>query len=202
MFRKDMKDSIKKEVKHVVEKIDWVEKKVNKKMDLLEKKVNDQGESMLIELSGMRGDLERVKSKVGNSRGAFEDKFPNLEERILTLELNKNLEHEEENRGPFLIDTTCVITGIPFVESEDLLEKCLEFIRRGLELDDIEVVNMVCVGRREGSLGVVKKLGQFQSAKNKDAESKGKIAGQREIQEMVSMLQQAIRTETARIANN
>ena len=44
--------------------------------------------------------------------------------------------------------------------------------------------------------------GQFQSAKNKDAESKKKIEGQREIQEMVSVLQQAIRTETVRITNN
>ena len=70
-----------------------------------------------------------------------------------------NVEHKEENKGPFPIDTTCIVTGIPFEESEDLLEKCSEFIkfiRRGLELDDIEVVNMACVGRREGRLGVVK----------------------------------------------
>ena len=117
MFRKDIKDSIKKELKHVVEKIDSVEKKFNKKMDLVEKKVNDQGENMLIELSGMRGDLERVKSEVGNLRGAFEDKFTSLEERVLALELNKNVEHKEENKGPFPIDTTCVVTGIPFEES-------------------------------------------------------------------------------------
>ena len=85
MFRKDMKDSLKKELKHVVEKIDYVEKKVNKKKDLAEKKVNDQGETMLIQLSGMRGDLERVKSEVENLRGAFEDKVSSLEERVLAL---------------------------------------------------------------------------------------------------------------------
>ena len=72
-------------MKHVVEKIDSVEKKVNKKMDLVEKKVNDQGETMLIDLSGMRGDLERVKSKVVSLRGAFEDKCSSLEERVLAL---------------------------------------------------------------------------------------------------------------------
>ena len=142
-------------MKHVVEKIDSVEKKVNKKMDLVEKKIND-GETMPIELSGMRGDLERVKSEVGNLRGAFEDKFSSLEERVLALELNKNVEPKEENKGPFPIDTTCVVTGIPFEESEDLSEKCSELIRRGLELDDIEVVNMACVRRREGRPGVIK----------------------------------------------
>ena len=135
--------------------MDSVEKKVNERIDLIEKKVNDQGRNMLIELSGMRGDLERVKSKVGNLRGAFKDKFSSLEERVLALELNKNVEQKEEKKGPFPIDTTCVVAGIPFEESEDLSEKCLEFIRRGLELDDIKVVNMVHVGRREGRLGVV-----------------------------------------------
>ena len=69
-------------MKHVVEKVDSVENKVNKKMDLVEKKVNDQGETMLIELSGMRGDLERVKSEVGNLRWTFEDKCSSLEESI------------------------------------------------------------------------------------------------------------------------
>ena len=83
-----------------------------------------------------------------------------------------------------------------------MLEKCLEFIRRGLELGDIEVVNRAHVGRREGKARSCQNRGQFQSAKNKDAESKEKIEGQREIQEMVSMLQQAIRTETVRITNN
>ena len=78
---------------------------------------------MLIESSGMRDNLERVKSKVGNLRWAFKDKFSSLEERVLTLELNKNEEQKEENKGPFPIDTTCVVTGIPFEESEDLSEK-------------------------------------------------------------------------------
>ena len=125
-------------------------------MDFVEKKVNDQGETMLIELSGMSSDLERVKSEVGNLRGAFEDKFSSLEERVLALELNKNAEQKEENKVPFPIDTTCVVTGIPLEESKDLLEKCSEFIRRGLELDDIEVVNTAHVGRTEGRPGVIK----------------------------------------------
>ena len=145
-----MKDNLKKGLKHVVENIDSVERKVNKKIDLVEKKVNDQGETMLIELYGMTGDLERVKSEVENLRGAFENKFSSLEERVLALELYKNVDQIEENKDLFPIDTTCVVTGIPFEESEDLLEKCSEFIRRGLELDGIEVVNTVCVGRREG----------------------------------------------------
>ena len=71
----------------------------------------------------------------------------------------------------------------------------MEFIRRGLGLDDIEVVNMACVGRREGKLGVVKIEVSSKVQKNKDAESKEKIEGQRELQEMVSTLQQAIRAE-------
>ena len=108
-----MKDNLKKEWKHVVEKIDSVEKKVNKKIDL-EKKVNDQWENMLIELSGMRGNLERVKSEVRNLRGSFKDKFSSLEKRVLALKLNKNVEQKEENKGLFPIDTTCVVTGIPF----------------------------------------------------------------------------------------
>ena len=111
---------------------------------------------MLIELSGIRGNLDRGKSEVGNLRGAFKDKFLSLEERILALEFNKNMEQKEQNKGPFLIVTTCAITRIPFEELEDLSEKCSEFIRRGLELDDIEVVNMVHVGRREGRPGVIK----------------------------------------------
>ena len=150
IFRMDMKDNLKKELQHVVEKIDSVEKKVNEKIASVEL-VNDQGETMLIEMSGMRSDLERVKSEVGNLKGAFEDKFSSLEERVLSLELNKNTEQKEENKGPFPIDTPCVVTGIPFEESEDS-----EFIRRGLELDDIEMVNMVHVRRREGRLGVIK----------------------------------------------
>ena len=125
-------------------------------MDLVEKKVNDQGETILIKLSGMRGNLERVKCEVGNLRGAFEDKFSHLEERVLALELNKNVEQKEENKGPFPIDTTCVVTVIPFEKSDNLSEKCSEFIRRGLELEDIEVVNMAHVERREGRSGVIK----------------------------------------------
>ena len=95
-----------------------------------------------------------MKSEVGNLRGAFEGKFSSLEERVLALELNKNVEQREENKGLFPINTTCAVTGIPFEELEDLLEKCSEFIRRGLELDDIEVVNTVHVGRREGVIKI------------------------------------------------
>ena len=114
IFRTDMKDNLKKELKHVVEKIGSVAKKVNEKMDSVEKKVNDQGETMLIRMSGMRYDLERVKSEVGNFKRVFKDKFSSLEERVLALQLNKNMEQKEENKGPFPIDTTCVVTKDTF----------------------------------------------------------------------------------------
>ena len=180
-------DSIYTLFKNFVERYDRDMQNMDVKFKELKKdmctksELSDMKDSLLIEMSGVQSqvqkvakDVETFSSELDDLKNSYGVRLNVLEKELAALNFKTSKPPEKE---PFHTDVTCVLTGIRHSANEDLDLICKDIVQGsgGLDLKDVNIIRTARVGMKPGKQGVVKMQLETLNDKLKVLRAKAKL---------------------------
>lgn len=144
--------------------------RIDAKLVEVDEKIVKKSDDVLLEVSTLKPLVESLKTEVDEMKNDYTARFVDLEARLQAVEL-KSVASAPVPPPPtdanFPVDATCIVTGVPYEDGEDLEAKCSEFIHspNGMAVDGVRIVRTCRLKNRSDKSGLVKI--QFRSANDK-----------------------------------
>ena len=128
---------------------------VESRLDNMESSINTRitqelqsfKDKLHLEVAAVKNDIQTIETNINDYKAEV------VELRKSVADLEKVGNKEQYSFDP---DRTVVVTGVPYSRSEDILQKAKDLVGKGLELGDVEVINVTRTPSRDNKPGIVK----------------------------------------------